>query len=338
MRKKIAVAFVALLVLVALVVFYGQWKSRHDAIYYSGTIEATQYRLSFQVPGQVARVLAEEGHAVAAGDLLAELDLRELQARYDQAKANDERFRTVVAALAAQLRETETGNRPQDIERARQAFLAAQAVMEEARKNMEKYRRLFQSSIVSEKEWDAVKLRYDIALRDYERNVEAYDLAREGSRRERIDAARAQLQGARAQQASGEAARKQAEVQLSHGQLKAPAAGIITGRNVEPGEVVNPAQEVMSLADLSRVDLKIFVEETEIGRVKPGQEVDVRVDTFPERVFQGTVAYISPEAEFTPKIIQTRKERVKLVYLVKVSVPNPDLVLRSGMPADAWLK
>jgi HlyD family secretion protein len=86
------------------------------------------------------------------------------------------------------------------------------------------------------------------------------------------------------------------------------------------------------------VDLKIFVDETEIGKVKPGQKVEVKVDTFPKKTFEGRVTFISPEGEFTPKIIQTKKERVKLVYLVKVSVPNPDLELKSGMPADAWLK
>jgi HlyD family secretion protein len=80
------------------------------------------------------------------------------------------------------------------------------------------------------------------------------------------------------------------------------------------------------------------VEETAIGKVKPGQPVEVRIDTFPNRIFKGTVAFVSPEGEFTPKIIQTKKERVKLVYLVKVTLPNPDYELKTGMPADAWLK
>ena len=90
--------------------------------------------------------------------------------------------------------------------------------------------------------------------------------------------------------------------------------------------------------DLSSIELKIFVDETEIGKVIPGQRVDVKIDTFPNKVFEGKVSYISPEGEFTPKVIQTQKERVKLVYLVKVFIPNPDLELKSGMPADAWLR
>jgi HlyD family secretion protein len=86
------------------------------------------------------------------------------------------------------------------------------------------------------------------------------------------------------------------------------------------------------------VDLKVFVSETEIGEVKPGQAVEVKIDTFPSKTYAGTVTYISPEGEFTPKIIQTHKERVKLVYLVKITIANPDLELKPGMPADAWFK
>jgi len=120
--------------------------------------------------------------------------------------------------------------------------------------------------------------------------------------------------------------------------LKSPFSGILTSRNIEPGEVVTPGREVLSLSDLSIVELKIFVDETEIGKVKPGQRVKVKIDTFPDKIYTGTVSFISPEGEFTPKIIQTHKERVKLVYLVKISIPNPDVELKPGMPADAWLQ
>ena len=113
--------------------------------------------------------------------------------------------------------------------------------------------------------------------------------------------------------------------------------GMVTSRNIEPGETVTPGREVITISDLSRVDLKIFVDETEIGKVRPGQPVDVKVDTFPGKIYRGSVSFISPQGEFTPKIIQTKKERVKLVYLVKVSIPNPNYELKTGMPADAWL-
>ena len=112
---------------------------------------------------------------------------------------------------------------------------------------------------------------------------------------------------------------------------------MVISRNIEPGETVNVGREVITISDLSRVDLKIFVDETQIGKVKPGQKAEVKVDTFPDKVFAGFVSFISPEGEFTPKIIQTKKERVKLVYLVKISIANP-AELKAGMPADALLR
>jgi HlyD family secretion protein len=153
-----------------------------------------------------------------------------------------------------------------------------------------------------------------------------------------IEATEKEAAAAAAQVKSAQAVLELASIQLAHTELKAPMSGIITSRSIEPGEVISPGREVLSLANLERVELKIFVDETEIGKVKPGQAVEVRIDTFPDKIYAGTVAYISPQAEFTPKIIQTHKERVKLVYLVKVAIANPNLELKPGMPADAWLR
>jgi HlyD family secretion protein len=146
------------------------------------------------------------------------------------------------------------------------------------------------------------------------------------------------VQAARARVLAAQAVLELANIQLQRSELRAPFKGIIVSRNVEPGEVVSPGQEVISVADLSKVDLKVFVAETEIGKVKPGQAVEVKIDTFPAKTYAGKVSFISPEGEFTPKVIQTHKERVKLVYLVKIVIPNPNLELKPGMPADAWLK
>jgi len=154
----------------------------------------------------------------------------------------------------------------------------------------------------------------------------------------KIEAIEKEIGAAKAQVKATEAAFGLAKIQLGYTLLQAPFNGIITSRNIEPGEVVSPSREVFTLSDLSKVDLKIFVDGTEIGKVKPGQDVEIKIDTFPDKVYRGNVAFISPEGEFTPKIIQTHKERVKLVYLVKVAIPNPDLELKSGMPADAWLR
>ncbi|MCX5818657.1 MAG: efflux RND transporter periplasmic adaptor subunit [Deltaproteobacteria bacterium] len=388
MKKRIVIIVVlALLIGTGLFVDCGQQKARKGELSYSGTIEATQSHLSFQAGGRILKVLVREGEAVAKDQLLAELDPAEFRTRLEQAKANldrslkgKEQAETLLAvyektlpaeavraeagvrALASQLDEFRAGTRTQEVERAKQAMEGAAAVLEDAKKNLTRYENLFRKETVSEKERDSIRLRYDTALREYERGREAYDLAKEGSRAEtirtaearlaegqavlkqaqsnllRIDAARKDVDAARSGIAAARAASDQVSIQLDYAQLKAPGPGVITSRNVEPGEVVTQGREVLTLSQLAMVDLKIFVDETEIGKVKPGQKAEIRVDTFPGKSFDGTVTFISPEGEFTPKIIQTKKERVKLVYLVKVSLPNPGLELKSGMPADAWLR
>jgi HlyD family secretion protein len=379
--------FLIILTGVGLLVYYGQWDVRRGELYYSGTVEATQSRLAFQTGGRILAVEVREGQAVAKDQLLAELDPAELRSRLDQAKANlqktlknQEQAETLlkvyektlpaeemraaagVRALKSQLDDLRAGSRSQEIALADQAMQSAASVMEDAKKNAIRYETLFQKGIVSEKERDSVRLRYDTALRDYQRSREAHDLAREGSRMDtirtaearlaegeallkqaqsnlvRIDAAKKDVEAARSVVAAARAALDQTAIQLDYTRLKAPRPGIITSRNIEPGEVVTPGREALTLSDLATVDLKIFVDETQIGKVKPGQKAEVRVDSFPDKTFAGVVTFISPEGEFTPKLIQTRKERVKLVYLVKVSIPNPALELKSGMPADAWLR
>jgi len=271
-KRRIIIVFIVLFISVGLFVYYGQRKNRAGELFYSGTIEATQAELSFQVPGRVAKVNFKEGQSVQKDELIAELDRAELEARYGQAKA---------------------------------LVQSASDTLVNAQKNYERFEELFRKGVVSEKERDNLKLTYEIA---------------------------------QAKLAEAKALLKQASVYLDYTQLKAPMDGVITSRNIEPGETVTAGREVITVSDLSGVELKIFVEETQIGKVRPDQEVDVTVDTFPGKIYKGKISFISPEGEFTPKTIQTKKERVKLVYLVKVTIDNPHYELKTGMPADALLK
>ena len=388
MRKRIIIiAFFSLLVVVFLLVYLGQRSARLKQLYYSGTLEATQAELSFQVTGRVLDLPVDEGQSVEKDQILAVLDPSEYQARYDQAKANldaakadlerlelnlevykkvlpadVERAEAGVSALKAQLDQMEAGYRVQDIKKAEHNLSSLKTAMEMARKNKERYDKLFSENIVSEKEHDSATLQYETALEAYESARANMDQLEEGYREEDIRAAKAKLvegeaalkqarsnmakidmtekevEAARARVKASEASFKLVETQLGYTELKAPFNGIITNRNIEPGEVVSLGREVISIADLSYIELKIFVDETEIGRVKPFQSADVTVDTFPEKIYEGKVSFISPEGEFTPKIIQTHKERVKLVYLVKILIPNDNLELKPGMPADAVLR
>jgi HlyD family secretion protein len=272
------------------------------------------------------------------------------------------RAEAAVNALKAQLADQEAGYRNQELEQARLAAEQARATMENASKDKVRFDELYRRGVVAEKDRDAADLKFETASKEYDRAKANFNLVKEGFRKESIETARAKLAEGQATLAQArdnlkkiEASEKDvavakamvqsanasvdlAEIQLAYTELRAPFDGILVSRNVEPGEVVSSGQEVLTLSDLSNVDLKVFVDETEIGKVKPGQAVDVKIDTFPDKTYVGRVSYISPEGEFTPKIIQTHKERVKLVYLVKITIPNPNLELKTGMPADAWFK
>jgi len=386
-KVLIIVPFIALFAAVVAFVYYGQWKQKSTSLYYSGTIEATESNLAFQINGRVARVVVDEGMAVKKGQILAELEreefLRQLEKAHavvEQAQTNIKRlqylldlYTTVlpqkvrqaqaeVAALNAKVQELESGFRSQKVAQARRAVEAARITLEDAKKDKIRFERLYKEGIASERQRDATLLRYKTALKEYQKAKEALSLLEEGYRKESIAYAKAKLMAARAalEQARGnlkkieitqtelatamaqlrqsKAAANLAKLHLDYTILRAPFDGIITSRNVEPGEVVNPAREIISITDLTTVDLKVFVPEPELGKIKPGQKVKVKTDTFPDKIYQGRVSYISPEAEFTPKIIQTHKERVKLVYLVKISIENPDFELKPGMPADAWFE
>lgn len=334
-KKAIILTFFGLFLAAAIFVYLAKEKNRQDELFFSGTIEATDSQLAFQVRGIIRSVLVSEGQAVKPEELLAVLDDSEYQAALGQAAANLEAARKNLSKIEATLtllKET----LPADIDRARAAVESAGAVYEEAKRNLERYEALFEIKAVSEQDRDAMKRHHDTALAGLAESRAALRQAESGLKK--IEATEEERKAAAAQIGAFEATRKLAEIQLGHTRLTAPFEGIVTSRNVEPGEVVTAGREVLTVSDLSRLDLKIYVNETDLGKVRPGQAVDVRIDTFPGKTYRGTVSYVSPEGEFTPKIIQTRKERVKLVYLVKVSIPNERLELKTGMPADAWLR
>jgi HlyD family secretion protein len=336
-KKKIIIgAFMLLLLGAGLMVWFGQQSMKKDGLYYSGTVEAaTISNLAFQVGGKVARVLVTEGQKVEKDQLLAELDRAEFAAAQDQARANLEKSAGSLGQLSAQLDITRK-TLPDDVVRAEASLSSARDVLAEAKSNKERYDQLFSRQVVSKKEWEGVTLAYDTARA---RVAEAEAMLRQAkSNLGRIGVTEREVEAARAQMAASKAALEQARIQFDRSQLLAPFPGIVTSKNIEPGEAATPTRQAITLSDLSSVKIKIYVGETEIGKVKPGQKADVKVDSLPGKTFEGAVTYISPEGEFTPKIIQTQKERVKLVYLVEITVANPNLELKTGMPADAWLR
>jgi HlyD family secretion protein len=211
--------------------------------------------------------------------------------------------------------------------------------------------------MISSEEHDTTKAAYDVAVQRYREAVEHLALVKEGSRKQQIDAARAALNQAKAQYdlvkagprketidqsrarvKQAEAALQLSQTRLSYTTLVSPMSGVVLSKNIEPGEYVSPGTPVVTVGDLVNVWLRAYIPEGVLGRVKVGQKAKVTTDTYPGKVYEGRVSFIAQEAEFTPKNVQTEKERVKLVYRIKIDITNPAMELKPGMPADAVIE
>lgn len=325
MNRRIAVAAgVVIVVALAGWLLFGRSAPDAGVLEASGTVEATTADLGFQVPGRIAEVRAEEGARVAAGEALADLDVAEIEARRAAAVAQVETAR-------AQLTELERGARPEELAQARAVAAAADQRLAEARRDLERTRRLEAGGAVSREALERVETAHVVARSQAEQAREQLQLVRSGPRSERIAAARAQVTAA-------EAAVAQVDATLGNASIVAPFAGIVTERHREPGETVGAGQPVITLMNPADRWVRIYVREDRVGRVSLGQAARIMSDSHPDSTFTGRVIHIASEAEFTPRNVQTDEERVKLVYALRVQITGDDtLLLKPGVPADVVL-
>lgn len=325
MNRRIPIAIgVLLLVAAAAWLLFGRSPSAGDVLEAAGTVEATTADLGFQAPGRIATVDVDEGVRVSAGDLIAKLDVAELDARRAAAVAQLETAR-------AQLRELERGARPEELAQARAAVVAADQKLEEARRDLDRTRRLEAGGAVSREALERVETAHVVAQTQAAQAREQLRLVQTGPRSERIEAARAQV-------AAAEAMVAQVDATLSNASIVAPFAGVVTVRHREPGETVAAGQPVVTLMNPADRWVRIYVREDRVGRVALGQPARITTDSHRDTEFSGRVVHIASEAEFTPRNVQTEEERVKLVYAVKVQVTGDDaLALKPGVPADVVL-
>lgn len=327
MSRRPALFVIPVVLVVAAVVAFVALRGRGagGALEATGTVEATDAALGFTVPGRLEAVRADEGDTVSAGQPLAWLDRAETQGRRDQAVAQ-------VAAAKAQLLELERGSRPQEIAAARAAAKAAADKLADAERDAARVRELRSRDLVSQQDLDKALTALEVARSARVQADEQRRLVELGPRAERIEAARAALAGAQATLRTLDATLAQMEV-------RAPFAGTITVRNREPGEILAAGSPVLTLLHRDNRWVRIYVPETRVGAVRVGQRATITSDTFRDRRYEGRVVAIASEAEFTPKTVQTREERVKLVYAVKVRITgDPSFDLKPGMPADVVLE
>jgi HlyD family secretion protein len=197
-----------------------------------------------------------------------------------------------------------------------------------AQEDFNRTQSLFANGSATQKQIDDIRARYDIASAQYTSAEANLQKLQKFARPEEIRSAQAGLEQALA-------TRDLLQKTLSDCHITAPMAGFITEKSVETGEFVNPGGTILTLTILQEVYLTIYIPEAQLGKVKLQQKAEIKIDSHPNQIFPGQVIYISPSAEFTPKNIQTKEDRVKSVFAVKIALSNPEFILKPGMPADA---
>jgi HlyD family secretion protein len=274
----------------------------------SGTIEGTDVNIGVEVAGRITSLRVDEGSRVRPGDTLMLVDDTEYQIQLRQALAN-------LASFESGYRLAVEGSRKEDVVQAEAAYTTAET-------DFSRMKALLAEHSVTQKNYDDAYSRYVAAEQTYKK-------LKSGLRPEEIQGSRVRRDQAAAQ---ADLLRKK----IRDCFILAPSPGVITLRGVEPGELVTPGMTVLRLTYLDRVKLMIYVNETDLGNVRLGQTTLISIDSFAKgKTVEGKVTYISPLAEFTPKNVQTKEERTKLVFGVRIEAENADGALKPGLPADA---
>ncbi|MBN1347782.1 efflux RND transporter periplasmic adaptor subunit [candidate division KSB1 bacterium] len=270
---------------------------RHE-IYGTGTFEASEVLVSPQTAGLITEMPVSEGQAVRRGDLIAQIDIQKQTLTKEQLEAG-----IVEVNL--------------NISLARQQIEAAEIQFQNIKKNYERFRNLLEEKSTSQQSVDDLQTKYEMA----EKNLQS---------------ARIQYQSGLAKKQQLEAQLKLINQQIDDGSVRSPLDGIVLRKIRNQGEFAMIGAGLVEIADLSEMEIRIYISQHELGLVKTGDKLTISIDSHPGETFEGTITWISPKAEFTPKNVQTKEARANLVYAIKLSVQNPDGIFKIGMPADVY--
>jgi len=316
-KPRLVIAAVLVLGAATVAVLLGLRERRHRPLVLYGNVDIRELDLAFRQPGRIQRVLVDEGNPVKAGDLVAELDAKPYRDALAAARAE-------VLQARAEVEKLQRGNRPQEIAQAEEAVRQAEAVFRNAEDDFQRQSGLLASGSASRKTVDAARSARDQAAAELASARKNLDLKQEGWRREDKTEAAARL-------AAAEAAQAQAETALDDTRLVATADAVVLARDREPGSMVATKDAVFTLSLRNPLYVRAYVGERDLGRFAQGAQVQVRTDSG-RKVYHGTVGFISPRAEFTPKSVETTDLRTDLVYRLRIVVGDGDEGLAQGMP------
>lgn len=308
----------------------------------SGVIEGVDVDVTSRIATRIAKVNVREGDVVKEGQLVVELDCTDQEAALAQAQgelaaavANVEASR---ANASSAKRSAYAATSNATAANAQIAVLEAQEAL--AKVELDRTERLVKRGSLPTAELDAARSRDDALV-----NQIAAQRAAENATRDQAGAARTSSSAAKAQTVVAEhnvevatATVERARVLVKECSLLAPRSGMVATRAHEPGEAVQPGTTVLTITDLTDARTRFYLPNDELAAAAPGRKVRVLADAYPGKPFTGTIIYVSPRAEFTPRNVQTREDRERLVYAVEVRIPNPDMRLRAGMPVEVAIE
>jgi HlyD family secretion protein len=293
------------------------------AVSVTGTVEALQVDVSAKIAGRIVARPVNEGDRVAAGQMLVHLDDAEQAAEV-------RRLEGAVRTAQFTLKDLLAGARREELEDARAALQSATATREWTERDHLRAEGLFAKALIAAQEVDRARQAYAVAQAQEQSARQKLALLEAGARPDQVEAARGQLGQARD-------ALEAARTRLKEMTIFSPIDGVVLRKNLEVGEMAAPGVPILTLMKPSDIWVRAYVPEEQIGRIKVGSTAAVAVDAYPARRFPGRITEIAAEAEFTPRNVQTKKERVNLVFRIKIAVDNPEGILKPGMPADADL-
>lgn len=323
MNKKI-VAVIVVFLLAAGAAGYKLYLTQETGITATGTIEVTLADIVPKVNGYMTELKIEVGDSVKTGQTIARITRDDLQAQL----LTDE---TALAKGKVVLTDLEKGPRPQEIQQASASLAAAQAQYVKAKNDLDRYRKLYQDGAIPAQQLDSAQSGYDVAYNSLIAAQSQLSLLLEGNRPDVIEAQRMEVKRL-------EAAASVTRATMADTVVASPLNGVVLTKNFQSGEYVNPGSAIATVGDLNDCWVKIYLSSAQLGLIKFGQPVQVKVDAFPNKIFTGTIKEISQNAEFTPRQSITQQERANLVFYVKVKLDNSEGILKPGMPADVVIK
>jgi multidrug resistance efflux pump len=361
MKRKFLIPLLVLAGLAALGVYSMGWLHRDTSLQGSGTVEARNIRVGSKIGGRIDKVLVREGDTVEAGQLLISFDDKELQASLAQSRANAVKAergfrpeeiaeaRASAAQAKAEYEQRRNGYRQEDIAAAQADLDRATADEVRTRLDFQRYDALAQKDLVSKQQRDTAEANWKMAAAMKQNAQHKLDELKRGYRPEEIASAEARYRqtqatlekfehGSRPEDiAAARAALAYDEARYRERQVVAPSAATVEVLDVRPGDLIAPNTPVATLLERDQIYVRIYIPETEIGRVHLGQKAEIHVDSFPNQAFSGSVEQINQQAEFLPRNVQTREERVHEVFGVKVRIDDSSRRVRAGMAADVKL-